>query len=113
MKGKVVVAVAVIATVAVFALVVPGAVRTHKAKGIIAEQLIDPSSAQFRRMTASADGGVVCGEVNGKNRLGAYTGFTRFWVNADGFARLQPQDSDLDFDKLTWLNLWAKCKPIS
>ena len=50
-----------------------------------AAALIDPSSAQFRKLkTALVIEGTfkgkpaVCGEINGKNRNGAYAGFSRF-----------------------------------
>jgi len=50
--------------------------------------LLDPASAQFRKMkvakmTDAADGNViavVCGEVNGKNSFGAYAGFHPFYA---------------------------------
>lgn len=41
----------------------------------------DPAAAQFRnvRVISYGTGGrLTCGEVNGKNSYGAYTGFTRF-----------------------------------
>lgn len=61
-----------------------------KAKQAAAAELIDPSSAQFRNI-ASRDG-IVCGEINGKNRMGAYVGFTRFYVLTDDWqASLDPQ----------------------
>jgi len=43
----------------------------------IAKLLLDPESAKFQNVRF-VDGGTVCGEVNGKNLLGAYTGFTPF-----------------------------------
>ncbi len=48
--------------------------------------LKDPSSAQFRNIRGysfSGPGGgyVVCGEVNGKNSFGGYTGFQPFRTN--------------------------------
>ena len=57
----------------------------QKAKQLAADQLIDPGSAQFRNVhtVSSAAGSRVCGEINGKNRMGAYAGFTRFIVNPD------------------------------
>lgn len=42
--------------------------------------LKDPSSAQFRDIKYRADKGAwtICGEVNAKNSMGAYTGFQKF-----------------------------------
>lgn len=55
----------------------------------VAEGLKDPSSAQFRNVRRIPLGGLArgdpwgtpghyCGEVNGKNSFGAYSGFQRF-----------------------------------
>jgi hypothetical protein len=43
--------------------------------------LKDPSSAQFRNVVQNGD--MICGEVNGKNGFGGYSGFERFvaWSN--------------------------------
>jgi hypothetical protein len=49
-----------------------------KVKADILESLKDPDSATFRRITASADGGVICGEVNAKNSMGGYIGYRKF-----------------------------------
>lgn len=53
--------------------------------------LIDPDSASFRNIRASdlslADGTSyrrVCGEVNSKNRMGGYAGFSTFKGNMQG-----------------------------
>lgn len=57
--------------------------QIHTAKNIVREELLDGSSAQFEDVVSSTitDGRkLVCGWVNGKNRLGAYTGFEHFVV---------------------------------
>ncbi|MDB5696860.1 MAG: hypothetical protein JWN21_2403 [Sphingomonas bacterium] len=46
-----------------------------------AKGLIDPSSAQFRSVRMGKDGDV-CGEINAKNRMGAYVGYSRFVATA-------------------------------
>lgn len=52
------------------------------AKEALKERLIDPFSVQFRG--AYNTSGRVYGEYNAKNRMGAYTGWTRFSVSLDG-----------------------------
>lgn len=57
------------------------------------QQLRDPDSVQFRaeKLTSA---GWLCGELNGKNAYGAYTGFKRFvslgeydaWIEGSGYA---------------------------
>lgn len=48
-------------------------------KAAVTASLFDPKAAEFRNITVSeVDSKVLCGEVNGKNRFGAYTGFTYF-----------------------------------
>jgi len=44
-------------------------------------QLVDPKSADFRNLFVSKSG-VVCGEVNSKNRFGGYVGFRAFFYDA-------------------------------
>lgn len=61
----------------------------------VADQLRDPSSAQFRRVKVvrQVDGRkVVCGELNGHNAYGGYAGFSKFIVDGDR-AMLEPQDT--------------------
>lgn len=53
------------------------------AQAKVAAELFDPSSAQFRN-TRVKYGEKVCGEVNGKNRYGAYVGFRWFEVSSSG-----------------------------
>jgi hypothetical protein len=60
----------------------------------VAYDLYDPSSAQFRNIQVAdntyPDGHTVrgvCGEINGKNRLGGYVGFTGFTGKIDASGR--------------------------
>lgn len=55
----------------------PDEVAVQKVQDKVAYGLIDPSSAQFRDVFVRD--GWVCGQVNGKNRLGAYVGFKPFY----------------------------------
>ena len=55
----------------------------EKAKRAVTEQLIDPTSAQFRNVHSLGES--VCGEVNGKNKMGAYVGFRRFVVSTSTY----------------------------
>lgn len=57
--------------------------EADKAKELVANELRDPSSAQFRdvEVVKQKDGSsAVCGEVNGKNAYGGYAGFQSFTV---------------------------------
>ena len=63
----------------VFALTACGA-KINDAKEIAAHNLNDPSSAQFREVKAAGEH-CVTGEINAKNRVGAYTGFREFIVD--------------------------------
>ncbi len=49
-----------------------------RAKKAAAYDLKDPGSAQFRNIRISALPTIVCGEINGKNSYGAFTGFNLF-----------------------------------
>ena len=53
------------------------------AENAVSRQLIDPDSAQFRDLVKVDDGAYVCGEVNSKNRMGGYTGFTEFMYETE------------------------------
>lgn len=57
----------------------PEFVRVSRAKDAVAAQLFDGGSAQFRNVHA-VNIISICGEVNAKNRFGAYVGFTKFNV---------------------------------
>jgi hypothetical protein len=77
-----------------------------KVKSVTAYRLKDPASAQFRNIRrieqTRQDGSVtelICGEVNGKNSFGGYTGFTTFHVvrNNRQFVLRGVGDADTDF----------------
>lgn len=58
------------------------AYQIEQAKRSVAKLLIDPESVQFQNVVARQ--GYVCGELNGRNRMGAFVGFKRFLVKLDG-----------------------------
>ena len=51
----------------------------------------DPSAVQFRNLKQNYH--ALCGEVNGKNKLGAYVGFKRFYSSDTG-SRIEPDDDN-------------------
>ena len=60
-----------------------------KVKAAVADKLRDPGSAEFRDITVGET--IACGEVNGKNGFGAYSGFSKF-VYADGVVLMEPAE---------------------
>lgn len=63
-----------------------------KAKELASHDLADPSSAQFRDVSVVA-ANCVAGEINAKNRVGAYSGFRPFVVNlANDKVAIQPDE---------------------
>lgn len=79
----------------VFTLCVCGCSENFdEAKKAAAYKLIDPASAQFRDLRRRGDH--ICGQINGKNRMGAYSGYTDFYAfedNGEWFAEFFPEDS--------------------
>jgi hypothetical protein len=73
---------------------IPGtdAHKEAQAKRIVSSSLIDPNSAQFRNLVVNGED--VCGEVNAKNKMGAFVGFTRFVVDIIGDAAFMEEDFD-------------------
>lgn len=68
-----------------------------------ARDLADPASAQFRNIRANHEG-VVCGEVNGKDRRGIETGFRKFtYYSHTGNSMLEPANVHAAFDKVDYL----------
>lgn len=52
------------------------------ARDAVRSKLTDPDSALFRNeiMLGGILSGIVCGEVNAKNKMGGYVGYTEFFV---------------------------------
>jgi hypothetical protein len=74
-----------IGTLAVLALLVWVSVDSSEvraAKRALEDSLIDVDSVQYRNVRTYSEG-VVCGEVNAKNRLGGYAGYQLFVFNGD------------------------------
>ena len=69
--------------------------KIQKAKEKVQYNLIDGDSAKFRELHVIA--GMVCGQVNSKNRMGAYVGFVYFKVRDDS-VEINNTDSDLPFE---------------
>lgn len=94
-----------VAILSVLALASCGDGRIDSAKALAADSMKDPAAAQFRNVRRSTtDAEDVCGEVNGKNSYGAYTGFKRFVV-AGGNAFMEG-DGDAEITALFEV-LWS------
>lgn len=71
---------------------------SEKVRRAVKESLFDPSSAQFKDVEVClGDREIWRGEVNGKNRMGAYVGFTPFFY--DGISVVTASDESGDFMK--------------
>lgn len=67
--------------------------RIREAQEVVARELRDPGSAQFRDVReVELDNGMLayCGEVNGKNAFGAYSGYRAFVLRRGTNVALQP-----------------------
>lgn len=55
------------------------------AKSGMTKDFFDPSAVQYRDIQVKGKPGsyIFCGELNGKNRYGAFTGFKRFIASAE------------------------------
>lgn len=65
----------------------------EEVKRRVLDRLNDPGSAQFREVKLYAKSGAGCGEVNAKNRMGGYVGFTLFVAFKDGDVRFEPTEN--------------------
>ena len=62
---------------------IPGTM-TYRAHRAVAAMLVDPSSAEFRDEVSSSS--AICGDVNGRNRMGGYVGYSRYIFRNPGIA---------------------------
>lgn len=78
----------------------PGPVTASQissAKAALNAQLLDYQSARFRDVRGT--GAALCGFVNAKNRMGAYTGWSRFvWLTVTENHRLLIEDTEGEND---------------
>lgn len=73
----------------------------EKKRAHAVQHMRDPESVQFRNERMTGDGWL-CGEMNGKNDYGAYTGFTRFlshnsedvWAEGRGYIGAKREGKD-------------------
>jgi hypothetical protein len=83
-----------------------------EAKGLIADTFKDPDGVKFRNLKLTDSGEFVCGEVNGKNSYGGYTGFKAFyaaWQN--GRVRIDG-DEHYNNDTFNQLCVFGKTQPL-
>jgi hypothetical protein len=73
------------------ALLLSGCDPAGAAKDVVRRQMFDPGAAQFQDVH-TAKTGLTCGLVNGKNRMGAYVGFTPFIAEPKAGAQVWPGD---------------------
>lgn len=55
--------------------------------------LKDPLGAQLIRLRRASTASYICGQVNGKNSYGAYTGFQPFVITPDGKVQIAGGDA--------------------
>lgn len=86
----------------------------QKLRAVIERSLIDPSSARFRndRITSA---GALCGEVNGKNDVGQYVGFTKFVINPMGKSYMagDPASSESRVFEIDWQTYCQGPSPVA
>jgi hypothetical protein len=106
---------------------IPGtsAYNEKQAREILSDTLFDADTAKIRNVRADTDrlhktgDKILCGEVNSKNRMGAYVGFHRFLVvPGERFAVVDPQaDKNAGETEQTAQTVfdgaWPACDPSS
>lgn len=98
---------------------VPGTEQNaiYKARKAVEYGLTDPTSPLFRNervVQLDREKKAVCGEVNAKNRMGAYVGFTPFAYDiATGKAVLRPVDMVTNEDAMAILTFPEYCTNLS
>ena len=86
----------------------------HRAEEAVRYGLDDPASGNFRneRVVGPAGQGIVCGEVNAKNRLGAYVGFRPFaYWPATKRASVLPEEDGTTASDIAILDFPKDCYP--
>lgn len=87
-------------------------------KEAVAARLFDPKAAEFRNLKAYIDktDEVLCGEVNGKNRYGAYTGFNYFVASRVALSEKDIWFIGIDSEKKeeheTYMRMSKRCETV-
>ncbi|CAB4163506.1 hypothetical protein UFOVP814_31 [uncultured Caudovirales phage] len=83
-----------------------------EAKALIADTFKDPEGVKFRNLRITESGEFVCGEVNGKNSYGGYTGFKAFYA-AWQSSRVNIEGGDrYSNDTFNQLCVFGKTQPL-
>lgn len=89
----------------------------ERARQLLAPTLFDADSAKFaevRRIHIDRPAeDVICGKVNAKNQLGAYTGFHRFFASeGDGFSVVERSGNtqEVRSHNVGFGAVWSKCE---
>lgn len=98
-------------SIAVLLVLTGCSTEQSRAEQAAADLLIDPDSAKFRNVVDKGDG-IWCGEINGKNRMGAYSGYQPFVATVIG--RDYANANIIDYDDEIVMNVYypdyqAKC----
>lgn len=72
------------------------ATPTPSARQVLRSQSRDAGSMHFQNEFVSSSSGASCGQVNGKNGFGGYTGFSRFIVQGETAMIESPQEKSFD-----------------
>lgn len=95
----------------------------QQAREVLSGTLFDADSAKLRLVRPLVDRthgkpvDIICGEVNAKNRMGAYVGFRRFLaVPSERFATVDPQggassDPEMAGAQAGFDGAWPSCEP--
>lgn len=76
-------------------ILLAGCSERSKVEDSVRRTMVDPDAAQFRDVVrCTGDTSVWRGEVNGKNRIGAFVGFTPFYYS--GYHASFPEDYDFN-----------------
>ena len=97
---------------ALVALLAVGCDNRSEMEEAVAYDLVDPSSAQFREVRQTDDG-TWCGQVNGKNRMGAYGGYMNFVAihTGDEFSVIIVNQNDGVVGEMRQRQFLKACRP--
>jgi hypothetical protein len=83
----------IIISTVVSTIFLTGCLSDSKHKEVVKGLLSDPDSALFKETKkSSVNKEVLCGEMNAKNKMGGYVGYTRYVVSTIGFTTMSPKD---------------------